>query len=119
MSIPDGSRPLELVEVPPGPAAIEALWSPLDAALAHDVAIAPIPRESASLPAPLVRAVRDAVRPEEPVPHDTAVVISTSGSTGHPRGVMLGAQALTATTAQVHARVDGKPIWVQIGRAHV
>ena len=112
MSIPDGSRPLELVEVPPGPAAIEALWGPLDAALAHGAAIAPIPRESASLPAPLVRAVRDAVRPEEPVPHDTAVVISTSGSTGHPRGVMLGAHALTATTAQVHARVDGEPIWV-------
>ena len=106
MSIPDGSRPLELVEVPPGPAAIEALWSPLDAALAHDAAIAPIPRESASLPAPLVRAVRDAVRPEEPVPHDTAVVTSTSGSTGHPRGVMLGAHALTAATAQVHSRVD-------------
>ena len=112
MSIPDGSRPLELVEVPPGPAAIEALWGPLDAALAHGAAIAPIPRESASLPAPLVRAVRDAVRPEEPVPHDTAVVISTSGSTGHPRGVMLGAHALTATTAQVHARVDGEPVWV-------
>ena len=44
MSIPDGSRPLELVEVPPGPAAIEALWGPLDAALAHGAAIAPIPR---------------------------------------------------------------------------
>lgn len=112
MSIPDRSRPLELVEVPPGPAAIEALWGPLDAALAHDAPIAPIPRESASLPAPLVRALRDAVRPEEPVPHDTAVVISTSGSTGHPRGVMLGAHALTAATAQVHSRVEGEPIWV-------
>ena len=47
-----------LVEVPPGPAEIEALWGPLDAALAHDAPIAPIPRESASLPAPLVRALR-------------------------------------------------------------
>jgi O-succinylbenzoic acid--CoA ligase len=112
MSISDRSRPLELVEVPPGPAAIEALWSPLDAALDHDAAIAPVPRVSASLPAPLVRAVRDAVRPEEPVPHDTAIVISTSGSTGHPRGVMIGAHALTAATAQVHSRVDGEPIWV-------
>ena len=112
MSISDRSRPLELVEVPPGPAATEALWSPLDAALDHDAAIAPIPRASASLPAPLVRAVRDAVRPEEPVPHDTAVVISTSGSTGHPRGVMIGAHALTAATAQVHSRVDGEPIWI-------
>jgi len=44
MSIPDRSRPLKLVEVPPGPAAIEALWGPLDAALAHDAPIAPIPR---------------------------------------------------------------------------
>ena len=112
MSISDRSRPLELVEVPPGRAAIEALWGPLDAALAHDAAIAPIPRPSASLPASLVHAVRDAVRPEEPVPHDTAVVISTSGSTGHPRGVMLGAHALTAATTQVHARVHGEPIWV-------
>ena len=43
---------------------------------------------------------------------DTAVVISTSGSTGNPRGVMLTASALTSMTSHVNALAGGDPTWI-------
>jgi O-succinylbenzoic acid--CoA ligase len=112
MSNSDTARTLKLIEVPTGPAAIDALWSRLDAALAGELTIAPIPEESPSLPGPVVAAMRRAVRPDDPVPGHIAVVVSTSGSTGNPRGVMLTASALTSTTQQINSRAGGDPTWI-------
>jgi len=112
MSNSDAVRALELVEVPTGHAAVEALWDRLNSALSGDSVIAPIPEKSSALPGPIVAAIRDAVRPADPVPNDIAVVMSTSGSTGNPRGVMLTAQALTSTTRQINSRAGGDPTWV-------
>ena len=98
--------------MPSGPAAVTAIWARLSAALAGDAAIAPIPQESSALPTAVVSAIRDAVDPDRPVPMDTAVVMSTSGSTGNPRGVMLTASALTSMTSHVNARAGGDPTWI-------
>lgn len=57
-------------------------------------------------------AIRDAVDPAHPVTADTAVVMSTSGSTGNPRGVMLTASALTSMTSHVNALAGGEPTWI-------
>jgi O-succinylbenzoic acid--CoA ligase len=105
-------RSLELIEVPSGPSAVTAIWDRLSAALVGDAAIAPIPQESSALPPAVVSAIRDAVDPGRPVPMDTAVVISTSGSTGNPRGVMLTASALTSMTSHVNALAGGDPTWI-------
>jgi O-succinylbenzoic acid--CoA ligase len=56
---------------------------------------------TAILPAgstPPARRARDACRLNDPIDATTAVLITTSGSTGHPRAVMCSADALTAFT---------------------
>ncbi|MBD0741236.1 AMP-dependent synthetase [Streptomyces sp. CBMA152] len=46
------------------------------------------------------------------MPEGTAVVIGTSGSTSHPKGVMLSATALRASTQATHARLGGAGRWL-------
>ncbi|GII98803.1 O-succinylbenzoic acid--CoA ligase [Sediminihabitans luteus] len=54
------------------------------------------------------------------VPAGTALVVATSGSTGTPRGVALGADALTASAHATHARLGGPGTWVlALPTAHV
>jgi O-succinylbenzoic acid--CoA ligase len=47
-----------------------------------------------------------------PLPPGTAVVVRTSGSTGTPREVALGADALRASATATHARLGGPGRWV-------
>lgn len=50
--------------------------------------------------------------PERPVEPGTAVVVSTSGSTGSPKGVLLSAEAVRAGAAATDARLGGPGDWV-------
>lgn len=50
--------------------------------------------------------------PRGEVPHEVAVVLRTSGSTGEPRDVMLDAAALHASARATHARLGGAGRWV-------
>lgn len=43
---------------------------------------------------------------------DAAAIVATSGSTGHPRGVVLSAAALRASADATHARLNGPGTWV-------
>jgi O-succinylbenzoic acid--CoA ligase len=90
--------PLVRIPVPAGPAGLEALAEPLRAALAGTgPAIAPIPAVGATISEAYVRSLLRATAPGEPLDDDrTAVVLSTSGSTGSPKGVLLSADGLTA-----------------------
>lgn len=112
MSTSGPPRTLRLLEVPPGPGALEVLWQPLTDALAGGPPLAPIPATSPTTPQPVIDALIAAARPKEPVPPDTALVVATSGSTGNPRGVELSAAAVNALTDQVNARAGGNPAWV-------
>ena len=103
------TRPLHAVLVS-GVAGAARLLDPLAAALdGTGPAILPL---DAGLPAPRLRALLDAFRPGtvsgpgadttirsegKRVAEDTAVIIGTSGSTGQPKGVELGAAALLAS----------------------
>lgn len=108
-----GSRPTaELVEVPAGPGAVDALWEPLDRALCGGKPLAVIPAASAAAPASSLEAIRSAIDIEQPVTDGTALVITTSGSTGNPRAVEISADAADALTGQVNARAGGLPAWV-------
>jgi o-succinylbenzoate---CoA ligase len=59
----------------------------------------------ATLPAPRLRQLIDAIAPDTGVAEDTAVIIATSGSTGEPKGVELGAAALLHSARASLARL--------------
>ena len=59
----------------------------------------------ATLPAPRLRQLTDAIAPDAGVAEDTAVVIATSGSTGEPKGVELSAAALCHSARASLARL--------------
>ncbi|MFF1478143.1 AMP-binding protein [Streptomyces sp. NPDC058301] len=46
------------------------------------------------------------------VPDGTAAVVGTSGSTSHPKGVLLSADALRASAEATHARLGGPGRWL-------
>lgn len=106
------ARALTVIDVPAGPASIDALWEPIDEALRGGPAIALVPQVSPLTPLAVTEAIRAGVQPARPVASDTAVVLSTSGSTGQPRGVCLSAAALTAFTGIVNALAGEHPTWV-------
>jgi len=105
-----------------GPAGARRLAGPLAEALdGTGPAILPL---DAGLPAPLLRRLLDAFRPDVVVgadgdatfrsdgrgaAADTAVIVGTSGSTGEPKGVELSAAALLNSARASLARVGARP----------
>jgi O-succinylbenzoic acid--CoA ligase len=72
-------------------------------------------RASALLPVPADgdrRSTVSALRVGEPVDDDIALVVTTSGTTGAPKGAMLTAAALTASAAATHHRLGGPGRWL-------
>lgn len=49
---------------------------------------------------------------DEPIADDVAVVVSTSGTTGKPKGAMLTGQALTASGTATATRLGGPGQWL-------
>lgn len=52
------------------------------------------------------------LRAGEQIDDDVAVVVSTSGTTGRPKGAMLTADALRASAESTHARLGGAGRWL-------
>jgi O-succinylbenzoic acid--CoA ligase len=90
-------RPLHAIVQPPGPALFAAIR---DALAGEGPAVLPL---APGQEGPAIEALRPTHVGGSPrdggagVPGDVAVVISTSGSTGPPKGVMLSAAALRAS----------------------
>jgi O-succinylbenzoic acid--CoA ligase len=60
------------------------------------------------------------LRAGEVIDDDVAVVVSTSGTTGTPKGAMLTAAALTASAAATHYRLGGPGRWLlALSASHV
>ena len=101
--------PLRAVDVPPGPAGIEAACAALAARMEGDGApftLIPVPSRHVS--EDYARMVRACVRPDEPVEDDdTALVAATSGSTGAPRGVLVTRANLRAAVEASWAHIPG------------
>ena len=107
-------RALREVAVVPGPDGVAALAEALAVALAGGPAVAPVPvTGGAEVYADRIRA---ALRPDDPaVPlerADVVAVVSTSGSTGDPRGVLLTDSAVRTATAALERRLGGPGDWV-------
>ncbi|MBV9485227.1 MAG: AMP-binding protein, partial [Frankiaceae bacterium] len=92
------SRRLVALALPPGDEFIAAL----DAAWQRGSAVLPI---DPFAPPAVVDRLLAAMRPDEPVSDDTALVILTSGSTGEPKGAQLSRDALAASALATHARI--------------
>ena len=69
---------------------------------------APVPADPAS-----AERVKQAVAPDEPLESDDcAVILTTSGSSGEPKGVMLSRAALVASATATHERLGGPGQWL-------
>jgi o-succinylbenzoate---CoA ligase len=91
-------RPLVALPLPPG----EAFASALDDAWREGAAVLPL--DPAAPPAAHERTLA-AMHPEDGVDGDVALVIATSGSTGHPKGAELSRAALDASARATMTRI--------------
>lgn len=108
-----GIAPLRGVVIPPAPSApslIAALEGVLDG------------RESAILPLPAdereAEHLATTLRVDDDIDDDVAVVMSTSGTTGVPKGAMLTAAALIASADATTERLGGPGTWLLALPAH-
>jgi len=91
------TRALARIPVAPGPRGVQDLLDALPDAFAG-TAIAPVPVTSVTVSDTYVTQILQAIRPEIALESDgAAVVLTTSGSTGSPRGVLLSAASLRAS----------------------
>lgn len=114
------TRPCVGLELPPGAAGLHTLMPALsDAIEGTGPAIALLPSSASAV---YGSRIRRAVSPGAEVPSEVAVVVSTSGSTGDPRGVMLSAAALRAAAegfGERFARPAGHQWVAALPLAHV
>ncbi|MEI8407660.1 MULTISPECIES: o-succinylbenzoate--CoA ligase [unclassified Kribbella] len=85
-------------------AVLSALTDVLDGS---GTAFAPLPPD----PADAAR-VRRAAQPDEPLEDGCAVMLTTSGSSGEPKGVLLSREALIASATATHDRLGGPGQWL-------
>ena len=89
------------------PGSVRELADALADALAGGPTVLPLDAHS-----PGLAGLRAAMAPDEPVEPDTAVIITTSGSTGDAKGVLLSAAALRASATATHDRLGGPGRWL-------
>jgi o-succinylbenzoate---CoA ligase len=103
---------LEAVDVPLGSGVLQRILPVVEAALRCGPPLLPVPAHPASVRDALIAAMRPG-DPVETVDDDhVALVVPTSGSTGDPQGVLLGAAALRASADAAHARLGGPGCWL-------
>ena len=89
------------------PDAVRHLTEALADALAGGPTVLPLDQRDPALPD-----LRTAMAVDEPAEPDTAVIITTSGSTGAAKGVLLSAAALQASATATHDRIGGPGHWL-------
>src|SRR6478735_1052595 len=103
----DGIAVLRPLAVPSGTSALSLLPLLADA-LGGDGAVLPVPAHDARQ----ISLLTASLRAGEPIDDDIPVVVSTSGTTGVPKGAMLTAAALTASAEATHRRLGGPGRWL-------
>ncbi|GGK50413.1 putative O-succinylbenzoic acid--CoA ligase MenE [Nocardia camponoti] len=102
------SRTLRTLQMPTGAGVSEVLPHLRQALDGSGPAWLPIPttdrREAARL--------SDALKPGDPIDDEVALVVTTSGTTGIPKGALLGAEALRASGNATHERLGGPGSWL-------
>ncbi|MBB5914445.1 O-succinylbenzoic acid--CoA ligase [Nocardia transvalensis] len=102
------SSTLRTLPIPTGAAVGEVMPHLREALAGNGPAWLPVPtgdrRESHRL--------SNALRPGEPIEDEVALVVTTSGTTGVPKGAMLSAAALRASGTATHERLGGPGQWL-------
>uniref|UniRef100_UPI0034E226E5 o-succinylbenzoate--CoA ligase n=1 Tax=Mycobacterium sp. OAE908 TaxID=2817899 RepID=UPI0034E226E5 len=80
----------------------------VEEALGGRAAVLPVPADDDRQTSLLTTSLRA----DQPIDDDVAVVVSTSGTTGVPKGAMLTASALTASADATHRRLGGPGAWL-------
>ena len=111
------ARLLARIPVPPGAMGVAAIIGPLRAALdGTGPAIAPIPTISATTSNEYVSQLLHATRPGDPAwpleSDEVAVVMTTSGSTSNPKGVLHSTASLTALSMAALGPIHDAPQWI-------
>ena len=104
---------LRPVPVPAGPSALSVMPA-VERALAGGLAMLPVPADDERQ----TRLLTTSLRVDDEIDDDVAVVVSTSGTTGTPKGAMLTAAALTASADATHSRLGGPGRWLLALPAH-
>ncbi|MCV7439125.1 o-succinylbenzoate--CoA ligase [Mycobacterium seoulense] len=95
---------MRALTVPPG-SAVSSLLPALERVLdGREAALVALPPGSDAL--------RAALRVGEDIDDDVALVVTTSGTTGTPKGALLTAAALTASARATHDRLGGPGSWL-------
>ena len=104
---------MRTVAVPSGVTALSVL-PVVEKALAGRAAILPVPMDDERE----TSLITTSLRADSEVDDDVAVVVSTSGTTGTPKGALLTASALTASAEATHVRLGGIGRWLLALPAH-
>ncbi|MCT1514784.1 o-succinylbenzoate--CoA ligase [Dietzia cercidiphylli] len=108
------TRDLRTLPVPGG-VAVTALFPTFEQLLAdRGPALLPVPSDDPAR----TRLLVGAMHPDEPIDDRAALVVSTSGSTGIPKGAMLSAAALAASASATDAFLGGPGRWLLALPAH-
>lgn len=104
---------VQVIAVDGGARSVHALSGTLAAALQGGPAVVPVPAEHTQ-----DGRIREVVRPDEPVDEHTATMVTTSGSTGEPKAVLLSAAALTSSATATQTKLGGPGTWLLATPAH-
>jgi o-succinylbenzoate---CoA ligase len=114
-----GLRAVHALAVPEGQAVLRRIMPAVATALEGGPAVLPLPEGPPALRDHLLEKLRPSLPVEVPDEVDgsaeldpVALVVPTSGSTGEPKGVMLGATALRASAGASVARLGGPGRWL-------
>jgi O-succinylbenzoic acid--CoA ligase len=111
-STSSATRPLDALRVPLGPAVLRRIFPAVAAALEGGPALLPVPERPTAVRDAMLRALRPSTPVEQFVGDPVALVVPTSGSSGEPKGVLLGTSAVTAAADATHARLGGPGRWL-------
>lgn len=112
------NRGIELTEIAPGSSGVATAFEVLKGALENENVFAPIPQQSRHYSQHQILAIRSAINPDAPSQSHTVAILTTSGSTGNPRGVELSADQLAAMNefvnsgAVIGVTLDAPPRWI-------
>lgn len=112
------NREIELTEISPGASGVATALAALTRAVSGKTVFAPVPQQSRHYSPHQVHAILTAINSSAPCESQTVAIMSTSGSTGNPRGVELSAAQLGAMSefinsgAVIGVRLDASPRWI-------
>jgi o-succinylbenzoate---CoA ligase len=107
-----------LLKVPAGPSGVELVHSRLIEALAGGPPCIPVPETSRYFSQEFISGIERAINPARSLQDSTVAVLTTSGSTGNPRGVEFSAGTLNSLNHHMNSgavtghRIDAPPQWI-------